>query len=68
MSESKVYVRTCAECGHKQLAKDPKTYKTAGENWRDLKCKHCKSAALDYGSDSFTMVNGKIVKVQVSDW
>jgi transposase len=42
------YIRTCQECGHKQEAKDTKTYK--GESWRNLKCKKCKSEALDYGS------------------
>lgn len=48
-----MYIRTCQECGHKQEAKDPASYKTSTENWRDLKCKKCKSPALDYGSDGW---------------
>lgn len=42
------YIRTCQECGHKQECKDPKAYK--GESWQNVKCKKCKSEALDYGS------------------
>ncbi len=41
------YVRTCQECGNVQIARNPKEYKN--DNWRDLLCKKCKSAALDYG-------------------
>lgn len=48
MSE-KPWIRTCQECGHRQEAKRPDTYK--GESWRELKCKKCKSPALDYGND-----------------
>lgn len=44
------YIRTCQECGHKQEAKDPATYKARKESWRELKCKRCKSEAFDYGS------------------
>lgn len=43
-----IYLRTCQECGHKQQARDPASYK--GETWRDVKCRKCKSSALDYGS------------------
>lgn len=43
-----VFVRKCQECGHTQIAKDPATMK--GENWRELKCRRCKSIAMDYGS------------------
>lgn len=43
------WVRTCTECGHMQEAKPPSEYK--GETWRELKCKRCKSPALDYGSE-----------------
>lgn len=50
VSERK-FVRTCQECGHKQVAKDPATYKDpTNENWRNLACKKCKSEGLDYGS------------------
>lgn len=41
------YVRVCQECGHAQVAKDPADQKSDG--WRDLKCKKCKSEAMDYG-------------------
>lgn len=44
-----IWVRTCQECGFRQKAKDPKTYKD--ESWRDIKCKCCKSEALDYGKE-----------------
>ncbi len=42
------YIRRCQECGHKQEARDPYTLK--GEGWRELKCRRCKSAAMDFGS------------------
>ena len=42
-----VHVRTCQECGHTQVAKHPKDY--TSDNWRDLKCKRCKSESMDYG-------------------
>lgn len=49
---SLVYIRTCQECGHKQKAKDPKTYKdTQKEAWRDVKCTKCRSEGLDYGTE-----------------
>jgi hypothetical protein len=41
------WIRTCQECDHKQVAKHPADYK--GDVWRDVKCKKCKSEALDYG-------------------
>ena len=43
------WVRTCQECLHKQEAKPPPEYK--GDSWKDVKCKRCKSASLDYGSE-----------------
>lgn len=47
-----MFIRTCQECGHEQVAKDPATYKDINaEAWRDVKCKKCKSEALDYGSE-----------------
>ena len=44
-----IWVRTCQECGHKQITKPPAEYK--GESWRELKCKKCNSPALDYGKE-----------------
>lgn len=44
------YIRTCQECGHKQVSKPPAEYKS--EAWRDVKCRKCKSMALDYGSQA----------------
>lgn len=43
-----VHVRTCQECGHHQVAKDPATCKS--DSWRDLKCRVCKSEAMDWGT------------------
>ncbi|HTH22913.1 MAG TPA: hypothetical protein VL854_11900 [Nitrososphaeraceae archaeon] len=43
-----VFIRTCQECGHEQPSKDPATYKD--DKWEYIKCKKCKSEALDYGS------------------
>lgn len=42
------FIRECQECGHKAIYKDPATY--SNDRWRDVKCKRCKSEALDYGS------------------
>lgn len=41
------WIRTCQECGHKQSMKSPAVQKT--DNWRNAKCRKCKSEALDYG-------------------
>ena len=43
------WIRTCQECGHKQVSKPPAEYKS--EAWRNVKCKKCRSEALDYGSE-----------------
>lgn len=43
------WIRTCQECGHEQLCRPPVSYKS--DSWRDLRCKRCKSMALDYGRD-----------------
>lgn len=32
-----VWIRTCQECMHRQIAKNPNFYKN--DSWRDLKCK-----------------------------
>lgn len=45
------YSRKCQECGFRQYAKDPKSYKdTNSEKWRDVKCNKCHSTSLDYGT------------------
>lgn len=44
------WFRTCQECGYRQEARNPDTYK--GEGWRELKCKRCKSPGLDFGSET----------------
>lgn len=55
------YTRRCQECGHRQEAKDPKTYNN--DSWRDIKCRKCKSIGLDYGSgDWLKMADGKLVQ------
>ena len=48
-----VHVRTCQECGHQQVMKDPDTMK--GEAWKDAKCRKCKSEALDFGQTNSEM-------------
>ncbi|KKK85436.1 hypothetical protein LCGC14_2773360 [marine sediment metagenome] len=51
MTAPEIFIRTCQECGHKQEAKDPATYKDkTSEAWRELKCRRCHSEGLDYGS------------------
>jgi hypothetical protein len=42
------YIRTCQECDHEAEYKAVETY--ASDAWKDVKCKACKSDALDYGS------------------
>lgn len=44
-----MWIRTCQECGHKQEAKNPSEFKN--DKWRNLKCKKCKSEAMDYGCE-----------------
>jgi len=44
-----IYIRTCQECFHEQVSRDPNTYPPDNENWRDLKCRKCRSMALDFG-------------------
>lgn len=45
-----VWYRTCQECGHEQIAKQPDLNKELTNSYRDTKCKRCKSEALDYGT------------------
>ena len=40
--------RTCQECDHEDHYKPVVDYKD--DKWKDIKCKRCKSDALDYGS------------------
>lgn len=42
-----MWIRTCQECGHRQPSKPPAEYKD--DSWRNVKCRKCKSEALDYG-------------------
>lgn len=42
------FYRTCQECGHQQKAVEPKG--NVSEAWRNVKCRKCKSEALDYGT------------------
>jgi hypothetical protein len=65
MSET-VWGRTCQECGHIQESKPPAEYKV--DSWTEVKCKKCKSEALDYGSDSFARgTAGVVTRVDSSD-
>jgi hypothetical protein len=52
--------RTCQECGHWQLGSKPPAQLTLA--FRNAKCRHCKSEALDYGSDGWTLVDGKLMR------
>lgn len=47
-----VHVRTCQECGHAQIMKDPALIKDEAEKWREAKCRKCRSEALDFGSEN----------------
>lgn len=50
-----MWIRTCQECGNKQAASKPRA-DDLKESWRNLKCKRCKSEALDYGKEIETIV------------
>lgn len=43
-----MWIRACQECGHKNITKPPGAYKN--DSWRNLRCRKCKSIALDYGN------------------
>jgi hypothetical protein len=46
------FMRTCQECGNKQVELHPPTYGVEPSNaYKDRKCKKCKSESLDYGSE-----------------
>lgn len=71
---SELFIRTCQECGHKQVARHPKTY--PNDIWRNIKCKNCHSNALDYGKyvnlDDLEIVwrwhDSNIRRIWRSDW
>ncbi len=44
-----MWIRTCQECGNKQVSKPPAEYRN--DSWRNVKCRKCHSEALDYGQD-----------------
>ncbi len=46
---TRLWKRTCQECGYVSHYKSPRDYKS--EVWRDTKCKRCHSMGLDYGSE-----------------
>ena len=58
-----LFVRTCQECGHKQEMKDPGLQR--GDGWTETKCRKCKSAALDYGSNGYERDEaGSLVRIK----
>lgn len=42
--------RTCQSCGYKQNCAKPNKDKELTQAYTEAKCKHCKSADLDYGT------------------
>lgn len=55
-----IWVRTCQECGLKQIATPPPAKMTSA--WEERKCQSCKSSGLDYGSSDYHVVDGKLVR------
>lgn len=49
---NEAWVRTCQECGHRQLDKEPS--EGMSDAYRNRKCKRCKSESLDYGSTNYS--------------
>ena len=47
---NKKWIRTCQECGNKQVTKPPKQGEEPTVSYCNSKCRKCKSEALDYGS------------------
>lgn len=63
-SSESLFVRTCQECGHKQVANKPVYGSELRLAYCNAKCRKCKSEALDYGSEDFTRnADGKLVKI-----
>lgn len=55
------WIRTCQECGHRQVSKPISLYKT--DSWRETRCDRCGSpGALDYGSEQLVDHNNKRVE------
>lgn len=50
MEETKVWTRTCQECGNKQASKLPPHTARGTQAYFNAKCKKCKSESLDYGT------------------
>ena len=51
------WYRTCQECGHQQVAKQPVKGKELTDSYRGSKCRKCRSESLDYGT---TMPGGTV--------
>lgn len=45
------WVRTCQECGHKQISAKPNPDAELTDAYRNKKCRRCKSSGLDYGTE-----------------
>ncbi len=46
-----MWIRTCQECGHKQVDKMPALNKELTLSYSERQCKKCQSRALDYGTE-----------------
>ena len=58
-----MYVRTCQECGTKHVMRFPSSKKAF-----EAKCRKCKSAALDFGSDGWEYAfDGNLVRKSFDD-
>lgn len=47
----KIWMRTCQECGHKQISTKPNPDVELSDSYRNRKCRRCKSSSLDYGRE-----------------
>ena len=48
------WIRTCQECGHRQVAIAPDPSKPLTDSYCNSKCRKCKSEALDYGTKNYS--------------
>ena len=65
LPQSKTWSRKCKECGHRQTAKHPTEYRYFHEDsYNILKCRTCKSHALDYGTYDYQYVNNKWIDLR----
>ena len=70
-SSESLFVRTCQECGHKQVANKPVYGSELRLAYCNAKCRKCKSEALNYNNNkNFTKntnntnnTNRKLVKI-----